>query len=196
MTLANRLTVVRILLPCVFIPALMDAVPHGKVVALCVFVVGIATDWLDGVVARRYKCASDFGRLMDPLADKILIVSALVGLVEVEPHIVRAWMVVIIVSREFAVTGLRLLAMQSQKIISAEALGKHKTAWQMIGIGSLLSYYACIEMTTSLPESFNHWIRIIGEPSLIVLFWLVTALTLVSGVHYLWRYRVLYVRHM
>lgn len=196
MTLANRLTVVRVMLPCVFIPALMGAVPYGKVVALVVFVVGIVTDWLDGLVARRYKCASDFGRLMDPLADKILIVSALVGLVEIEPQIVRAWMVVIIVSREFAVTGLRQLALQSQKVISAEAIGKHKTAWQMIGIGSLLLYYACLEMTASLPDGFNQWIRVYAEPALVILFWMVTALTLVSGVMYLWRYRVLYTRHM
>jgi len=192
MTLANRLTLVRFLLPCLFIPALMDLVPYGRPLALLIFLVGTASDWLDGYVARRWNCATDFGRLMDPLADKILVAAALVCFIAIEPKIVRAWMVVAIVSREFVVTGLRLLAVQKGIVISAQALGKHKTAWQMIAIISLLVYEALADIPAHLPPWLAHWLPIVAVPTLVVLFYLVTLLTLLSGILYLWRYRALY----
>lgn len=189
MKVPNRITVARFLLPLVFIPALMGEWAYGRVLALLLFVSGMASDWLDGYLARRYHEETNFGRLMDPLADKVLVVSALICLAVRDPDYVRAWMVVIIVAREFLVTGLRLIALQMNVVLSAEGIGKHKTAWQMLAITSLLAYNAYQDVHNFVPVRLSAIVDVIMPPALVLVFYLATALTLISGALYFWRHR-------
>ncbi len=196
MTLPNRITVARFFVPVVFIPALMGAWQYGRIAALALFIIGMASDWLDGYLARRLNCMSDFGRLMDPLADKVLVVSALICFVARDPQIVKAWMVVIIVAREFLVTGLRLIAMQNHQVLSAEGIGKHKTAWQMIAITSLLAFDAFGDLRPLMPNAVQHWVDLIMPPALVAVFYVATALTMISGALYFWRHRAIVLPHV
>ena len=138
MNLANRLTVLRMGLAFVMAALLtLHGVPFGKSLALVVFVVAALTDYWDGRLARRSQSVSSFGQLMDPLADKILVSAAFICFVALrEGHwqLVPAWIATIIISREFLVTGLRLLAATQGKVIAAGRWGKHKTAWQLVVI--------------------------------------------------------------
>ena len=113
--------------------------PFGKTTALIIFIVASLTDWWDGWYARRHKLETSFGMLLDPLADKILTTAAFICFVEQPSYqpdvpLVQAWMVLLIVARDFLVTGLRLLAAQQGVVLQAEQLGKHKTASQMVAI--------------------------------------------------------------
>jgi len=191
MTLPNRITVARFFIPLVMMPALMGTWQYGRLVALLLFIIGMVSDWLDGHLARRLQCTSNFGRLMDPLADKVLVVSALICFVARDPKYVKAWMVVIIVAREFLVTGLRLIAMQANVVLSAEGLGKHKTAWQMIAITSLLSYNAFTDVRAIMPAAIQEWAGVLMPPVLELVFYVATALTLISGALYFWRHRAI-----
>jgi CDP-diacylglycerol--glycerol-3-phosphate 3-phosphatidyltransferase len=117
--------------------------PYSKSLALLVFVVAGLTDYLDGYLARSVYGVSAFGQLMDPLADKVIVSAAFVSFVEIRlptqhQALVPAWIVVVIISREFFVTGLRLLAANRGKVISAGKWGKHKTVWQIVAIVALL----------------------------------------------------------
>ena len=136
MTIPNYLTISRIGLAAVMMALLSVSFPYTKSLALIVFGVAAMTDFLDGYLARHVYGVSSFGKLMDPLADKVLVCAAFVSFVEM--GLVPAWIVVIIISREFLVTGLRLLAAGKNKIISAGKWGKHKTVWQIVAIIVLL----------------------------------------------------------
>jgi len=136
MNLPNTLTLSRIGMTAVLMVLLMLSFPFSKSLALLVFVVAGLTDYLDGYLARNVYGVTSFGKLMDPLADKILVCAAFVSFVEL--GLLPAWIVVIIISREFLVTGLRLLAAGKGKVISAGQWGKHKTVWQIIAISVIL----------------------------------------------------------
>jgi CDP-diacylglycerol--glycerol-3-phosphate 3-phosphatidyltransferase len=110
--------------------------PFASSLALLVFVVAGITDYLDGYLARNVYGVTLFGQLMDPLTDKVLVCAAFVSFVELK--ITPAWIVVIIISREFLVTGLRLLAANKGEVIAAGKWGKHKTIWQIVAIAALL----------------------------------------------------------
>lgn len=112
------------------------SMPYAKSVALFVFVIAAITDFLDGYLARNIYGVTSFGRLMDPLTDKVMVCAAFVSFVEL--RLVPAWIVVIIIAREFLVTGLRLLAVSKNIIIPAGKWGKHKTVWQIIAIVAIL----------------------------------------------------------
>ena len=135
MNLPNGLTLSRILL----VPALVAfLLARYETLGLAVFIVGAITDLLDGWLARRRNQVTTLGKLLDPLADKLLICSAFIALAQIRPDDVKAWMVVIIVSREFAVTGLRNIASSKGVTIPASQLGKVKTVGQSIAIILLL----------------------------------------------------------
>jgi CDP-diacylglycerol---glycerol-3-phosphate 3-phosphatidyltransferase len=137
MNLPNQLTVARILLTFVMVVFFtFPAIPFGKTMALVIFVIASVTDYWDGYLARRSNTVTAFGRLMDPLADKVLVSAAFVSFVAIQ-QIVPAWVVITIITREFLVTGLRLLAASNGQILHAGALGKHKTAWQIIVISAI-----------------------------------------------------------
>ena len=136
MTPPNLLTLSRLVLAVIMMALLSVSMPFAKSLALVVFVIAGITDYLDGYLARTVYGVTAFGRLMDPLTDKVLICAAFVGFVEL--RLVPAWIVVVIISREFLVTGLRLLAAGKGEIIPAGKWGKHKTIWQIIAIAALL----------------------------------------------------------
>src|SRR5687768_8065829 len=124
MNLPNKLTIARFILTVVFLALFFNPFRYGDTIALLVFAAASLTDYFDGKIARRDKLITNFGILMDPLADKILICSAFIAFVGRD--LMPAWMVVIIVARELAITGLRLLAAAKNLVIAAEKYGKHK----------------------------------------------------------------------
>lgn len=135
----NILTLLRILAVPVFVFLLISPTPQSKLWATAIFVIASFTDWLDGYIARIYKAESILGTLLDPLADKILVMAALVMLVaETGLHRVPAWMVVVILAREFLVSGLRSLAAVKGTVVAASTLAKYKTACTMVAIFFLL----------------------------------------------------------
>ena len=129
MNLPNRLTLARLLLALGFAAVFSSGLAYGYRISLVLFIVASVTDYVDGEIARRWGLVTDLGRLMDPLVDKILLLGALVCLVSVGS--VPAWVVVVVMSREFLITGLRLMAATKGVVLPAERLGKHKTGWQI-----------------------------------------------------------------
>ncbi len=136
MNLPNKLSLLRILLIPVFLVLLYLGFPGHMYAALAVFVLASLTDLADGVIARRNHLVTDFGKFLDPLADKVLVMSAMLWLVEV--HRMPAWCMLLVVAREFAVTALRLVAVGKGRVIAAAWSGKVKTASTMIGICLML----------------------------------------------------------
>src|SRR5436190_58020 len=168
--------------------------PFHETAAMVLFIVAGMTDYYDGKIARRDKLITNFGILMDPLVDKILVCSAFIAFVG--RHWLPAWMAVIIVARELAVTGLRLLAASRSVVLSAETLGKHKTTMQIVAIISTLvrgSYMQWGDWGRALcgAELFGKpWVDLVT----IVSQWLAVFWTLLSGASYMWRNRHLYMQ--
>lgn len=207
MKLPNQLTVSRFLLTAAFLWAMFSRSPLNDTLALVFFCAAGITDYFDGRIARQRGLISNFGALMDPLADKILTCSAFIALVErhvltpppaaffgplpVHPK-VEAWMVVLIVARELAITGLRLLAASRNVVLSAERLGKHKTTSQIIAIIALLTMDAYAEWWPWLQAGLKPWVPLVAQVTL----WLTVILTATSGAIYLWRNRHLYLEQL
>src|SRR5947209_3999054 len=136
MNLPNKLTISRFILTVAFLVVMFSPMAFHETIALILFCAGGITDYLDGQIARRNKLITNFGILMDPLADKIMVCSAFIAFVGL--NWIPAWMVVIIVARELAITGLRLLAASKSIVLAAEGYGKHKTISQIAAIIALL----------------------------------------------------------
>ena len=133
MNLPNKLTMFRvILIPFFIVFLLIPITPYDKWIALAIFVIASLTDLLDGKIARKYNLVTNFGKFMDPLADKLLVCSALICLIELGQ--LPAWMVIIIISREFIISGFRLVASDNGVVIAASYWGKFKTTFQMIAV--------------------------------------------------------------
>ena len=136
MNLANKLTLGRIFLVPIFMFFLLVKIPYGEYIAAGIFILAALTDSLDGYIARSRNQITKFGKFMDPLADKLLVSAALISLVEMDK--LSAWVVVVIIAREFAITGLRVLAASEGITIAANWWGKIKTITQIVAIVSLL----------------------------------------------------------
>jgi CDP-diacylglycerol--glycerol-3-phosphate 3-phosphatidyltransferase len=196
MNLPNKLTVARFGLTVVFLWALFWPwpVPFRSTLALFFFCAAGVTDFLDGRIARARGLITNFGILMDPLADKIMTCSAFIAFVESThlhpdaPVKVAAWMVIIIVARELAITGLRLLAASKGVVLAAEGFGKHKTISQIVVIIALLVIEAKNEWPPRLQDLLPGWSAVFTEAAL----WVTVALTAASGLIYLWRNREIY----
>ncbi|MGN6387033.1 MAG: CDP-diacylglycerol--glycerol-3-phosphate 3-phosphatidyltransferase [Verrucomicrobiota bacterium] len=192
MNLPNKLTVARLALTAIFLVVFFisanshNLLPYGFTIALLLFSVASLTDYFDGKIARRDNLITNFGILMDPLADKILICSAFIAFVEIRQ--MAAWMVVIIVGRELAITGLRLLAASKQHVIAAERYGKHKTISQIVATISVLVLLSYPEWGNFGQLAFNWWVPIFTKIAL----WISVILTASSGAIYLWKNRALY----
>src|SRR5438045_8855109 len=132
MNWANRLTLSRLLLTVVFVLALNSSWQYGRTLALFVFLLAGVSDFVDGEIARRYGFVTNFGKLMDPLVDKIMMAAAFISLVPMQA--IPAWAATTVVGREFLITGLRLMASARGQVLPAERLGKHKTSWQIITV--------------------------------------------------------------
>src|SRR6202012_721239 len=191
MNLPNKLTVSRFGLTVVFLWAMFSSFKYHGTLALVFFCLAGVTDFLDGRIARSRNLITNFGKLMDPLADKIMTCSAFVAFVEsthLDPNApvkVAAWMVVVIVARELAITGLRLLAASKNIVLAAERFGKHKTISQMIALIALLVVDASAEWPDSLKNFFASWTPMFAE----IMLWVTVVLTAASGLIYLWRNR-------
>jgi CDP-diacylglycerol--glycerol-3-phosphate 3-phosphatidyltransferase len=212
MNLPNKLTTSRFLLTGAFLWAMFSRSPVNDTLALVFFSLAGITDFLDGKIARDRNLITNFGALMDPLADKIMTCSAFIALVErhmgamvreqlpVVFHLgnypvyakVEAWMVVIIVARELGITGLRLLAASKNVVLAAERYGKHKTISQIAAIIALLVMDAYGEWWPWLHDFFSPWTPLFA----LLALWLTVLLTASSGVLYLWRNRAIYLHDM
>ena len=212
MNLPNQLTVSRFALTGLFLGAMFWRSPFNDTAALVLFCLAGITDFLDGKIARDRNLITNFGKLMDPLADKVLTCSAFIALVErhmkslstgdlpVLFHLgnypiyakVEAWMVVIIVARELGITGLRLLAATKQQVLAAERYGKHKTISQIAAIIALLVMDAYVEWWPWLRDLFQPWTPWFA----LIVLWLTVLLTFSSGALYLWKNRAVYLDEM
>jgi CDP-diacylglycerol---glycerol-3-phosphate 3-phosphatidyltransferase len=183
--LANRITLVRIFLVPIVVIFLLIRFDFGivrigfvtlrvdELIATFIFIIAAVTDGLDGYIARKSKTITNLGKFLDPLADKLLITAALISLVEMQR--LDAWIAIVIISREFAVTGLRLIAVAEGHIIAASALGKIKTIVQIVAIVSL--------MLNNFP--FSNF----AFPFSIISTWLAVVITILSGFDYFYKNR-------
>ena len=154
MNLANKLTMLRIILvPIFLIFIVVKVIPYGSIIATLIFIIASLTDQLDGYIARSRNEITNFGKFMDPLADKLLVTAALISLVEF--NLIPGWATVVIIAREFAVSGLRTLAASEGKVIAASWWGKIKTVTQIIAI-LLLLFQVNIESTAYLSNMVNN----------------------------------------
>ncbi|WP_068672339.1 CDP-diacylglycerol--glycerol-3-phosphate 3-phosphatidyltransferase [Oceanobacillus sp. Castelsardo] len=180
MNLPNKLTLSRILMIPIFILLLSfpfewgvwdignSELPVAHFIAALIFIIASTTDWVDGYIARKHNLVTNLGKFLDPLADKLLVSAALILLIEMGNA--PAWVVIIIISREFAVTGLRLVAAGEGIVLAAGGMGKIKTATQMIAIAILLLH--------NFPFSY------IGLPIGIIMLYIALFFTVLSGVDY------------
>ena len=168
MNTPNKLTVLRMIMVPFFVLFMLTGWggEASKWISLVIFVVASATDWLDGYLARKYNLVTNFGKFMDPLADKLLVCSALICLVEMGR--LDAWIVCIIIAREFIISGFRLIASDNGIVIAASYWGKFKTTFQMIMVVVLMLNIQ------------NTVMSVLGQ----VLIWISLALTVISLVDY------------
>ena len=176
MNLPNKLTLLRICLIPVFVILMLSQVSNFFLISCIIFIIASITDFLDGKIARKYNLVTDFGKFMDPLADKLLVLSALICMIEYD--LVAGWMVIIIVARELTVSILRAIAADNGKVIAASGGGKIKTTSQMIAIILLL-----IGANYS-----NSQIVFVGK----IAMYIATIFTLYSGIDYLYKNRELF----
>lgn len=166
MNLPNKLTLFRvILIPFFVLFMLVDITSVDKWIALAIFIIASLTDLLDGKIARKYNLVTNFGKFMDPLADKLLVCSALICLVAMEK--IPAWMVIVIIAREFIISGFRLIASDNGVVIAASYWGKFKTTFQMVMICLMIADIEAIAMVTA------------------VVMWIAVLLTIISLIDYL-----------
>ena len=187
MNWANRLTLSRLVLTVIFVGALNSSWQYGRTLALVVFLIAGVSDFVDGEIARRYGVVTNFGKLMDPLVDKIMVAAAFISLVPLKA--VPAWAATTVVARDFLITGLRMMASAKGKILPAEMLGKQKTSWQVVTVIFFLALLSLRELRYA-DETSTWWFRAWNQAGPI-LVWITVALTVYSGLGYAWRHREL-----
>lgn len=166
MNLPNKLTIFRvILIPFFVVLLLFDITAYDKWIALAIFIIASLTDFLDGHIARKYDLVTNFGKFMDPLADKLLVCSAMICLVELSR--IPAWVVIVIIAREFIISGFRLVASDNGVVIAASYWGKFKTTFQILMICLMIADLEPLALITQ------------------IVMWVALALTVISLVDYL-----------
>ena len=165
MNLPNKLTILRMIMIVPFVILLLGGINDW--IALTIFIIASLTDLVDGKIARKYNLVTNFGKFMDPLADKLLVCSALIGLIALGR--IPAWVVIIIIAREFIIQGFRTVAADNNVVIAASYWGKFKTTFQMIMV--------CL-MIANIPQ-----LQIVTD----ITMWISLVLTVVSLVDYLWK---------
>ncbi len=191
MNIANRLTLLRIILTFVFMFFLFCHGLWAKVLSLAIFIFAALSDFFDGRIAHKKNMVTDFGKLMDPIADKILVLAAFTAFVQMQ--LIGAWMFVIIVSREILITSLRLFALNKGKVLSASKAGKHKTISQMVAIFYILGFIVLKEVMLAFFTWNPAWENFFRN-SIYILMLLTVGLTLYSGLYYLWENRKIITR--
>jgi len=185
MNWANRLTVSRLVLTILFVATLNSTWRYAHTSALLIFLLAGVTDYFDGEIARRSGSVTNFGKLMDPLVDKIMMAAAFISLVPLGA--IPVWAAITVVARDFLITGLRLMASARGQILPAERLGKHKTSWQIATVIFFLVLLSAHELKYAESASgwwFRAWYH--GGPLLV---WIAVAFTVYSGLRYAWRHR-------
>ena len=183
--LPNKLTLLRIGLVPLFLFLLSIDNIYSHALALITFIAAAITDYYDGKIARERSLETDFGRLMDPLADKILISAAFIYFVGSYPHI-QAWIVTVIIAREFAVSGIRMLAASKGKIVAADKVGKLKTISQLTVIIAILNVIVYNKLSQAIPEvSYWELIKDWAKLGINILVFITLIMTVVSGYNYL-----------
>lgn len=181
MNVPNKLTVARIIMTPVFLAILLlEFLPHRYLIACAVFIIASLTDMLDGQLARKNNQVTTFGKFLDPIADKILVIAAILYFLKM--GISDVWVPMLILTREFIVTSVRLVASGSGKVIAASFWGKAKTVSQMAAIIIILLLQEAAQYAL-LPAAFP--LGIVCE----VLLWISTIFTIISGAQYVWDYR-------
>ena len=199
MNLPNKLTLSRFALTIGFLAVMFSGMPYHETIALALFVAAGISDFLDGSIARRRNLITNFGILMDPLADKIMVCSAFIAFVELGWF--AAWMAVIVVARELAITGLRLLAASKNVVLAAERYGKHKTISQIVAVIAIfVDHIMRKNQWGSIGQAIFGW-HLFDQHSWSwwvaeTFKWLSVALTFISGFVYLWKNRRLYLDDM
>lgn len=184
MNLANKLTMVRIFLVPVFLIFIaVQDIPYGTFIATFIFIIASITDQLDGYIARSRNQITNFGKFMDPLADKLLVTAALISLVELQ--VIPGWAAFIIIAREFAVSGIRTIAASEGKVIAASVWGKIKTITQISAIIALL-LQVNINSSNYLMNIFknNNYLNMCMRYLPVLLLLLAVIMTLISGYDY------------
>jgi CDP-diacylglycerol--glycerol-3-phosphate 3-phosphatidyltransferase len=172
MNLPNKITILRVfMIPLFLIFFLVPGIPYGKLIAAVIFITASLTDFIDGYIARKYHLVTNFGKFADPLADKLLVSAALICFVQLQ--LVPAWIIIVIISREFIISGFRLVASDNGVVIAASYWGKFKTTSQMI---------MCILLIINLDYPFFNVLELIFT-------YLALALTVISLVDYLYKNR-------
>ncbi|MFH1198669.1 MAG: CDP-diacylglycerol--glycerol-3-phosphate 3-phosphatidyltransferase [Candidatus Omnitrophota bacterium] len=192
MNLANKLTVSRIVLTFVFMLVLLyfrGFLP--KVLSLVIFTIAALSDYFDGKLAKERNMVTDFGKLMDPIADKILVLAAFVAFVQMQ--LVNSFMVMIIIFREILITYLRLFALNKGKVLSAAKAGKHKTLLQMSVIFLILGFIVFKEGMLTFSTWNPAWEKFFRQ-GIDIVMWIIVMLTLYSGLSYLWENRKIITR--
>jgi len=186
MNLPNKLTILRVILTFVFLIFVFPESLIYKIIALIIFSIASLTDFYDGYIARRENIVTNFGKIMDPIADKLLVLTAFLAFVQLQ--VVSAWMVILIISREIIITGLRLFAITKGKVLAAEKGGKHKTVSQMVAIFLILGYLvfkSAMSQFSVWTDDLEFWCNF----GIFILMFATVVLTLISGLSYLWRNR-------
>ena len=186
MNIANKLTVSRIILTFVFMFFLFLNGLWAKIASLTIFILAALSDFFDGRIAQKRNIVTDFGKLMDPIADKILVLAAFAAFVQMQ--LIEAWMFVIIIAREILITSLRLFALNKGRVLSANKAGKHKTVSQMVVIFFILGFIVYKEVMLTFFTWNPLWERLFRQGIYILMF-LTVLLTLYSGLSYLWKNR-------
>lgn len=188
MNMANRITMLRIVLTVVFMLFLLwwEQIWWTKVVSLLIFTAAALSDFFDGMIAKKKNMITDFGKLMDPIADKILVLSAFAAFLQM--RLINVWMFMVIISREILITSLRLFALNKGKVLSASKAGKHKTASQMAVIFLILGFLVFQEVMKQFFIWNPHWDSFC-KWGIYILMLFTVAFTLYSGLSYLWENR-------
>lgn len=164
-------------------------IPGGATLCFLVYLIAAWSDWLDGYLARRCSTVSNFGKFMDALADKVFVIGLFVAILVFK--ILPIWgifFVLIIIGREFMITGLRLVASSKGIVLAAERVGKVKTVMQIVAIGFFLLWKAMVEDMPIFPQSITEFVRLVG----FIIFFVATLMTVYSGYFYVNRYRYIF----
>lgn len=182
MNLANKFTIARVvMIPLFMVAILVDAIPYNYTFAAAVFIIASVTDTIDGILARKKNMITDFGKFLDPLADKALVVTALICLVDLgwTPGVIVA----VIVIREFTVNALRLVASSGGEVIAASIWGKLKTVTQMVAVVSTLVFMAFLQIVPDLISE-----NVLYIISLVMMI-IAAVMTVISGADYIYKYK-------
>ncbi|MBL7072965.1 MAG: CDP-diacylglycerol--glycerol-3-phosphate 3-phosphatidyltransferase [Candidatus Omnitrophica bacterium] len=183
MNLPNKITLTRIFLVFVFMAFLFIHGLPAKITALVIFIIAALTDYLDGYIAKKYNIVSDFGKIMDPVADKIMTLAAFLAFVEMK--LVPAWMVVIIIMRELIITSIRIMALRDNVVLPAGKGGKQKTVSQMASIILILIFIVIKEAGVGMCGFWNPTFEYWYKQLIFIMMCITVLLTLISGISYL-----------